>query len=109
MPDALGRDRTALEPRLAALDAAAGDAGRGGARSPAPSCSARDRSAGAAMRAALHRALARAFDIADVARLRDRAKLHVLVDATLASAVGRFAGDVADLTGKPCAPVPRTR
>jgi dynamin family protein len=52
------------------------------------------------MRAALHRTLARAFDTADIARLRDRAKLHILVDATLATAMGRFAGDVADLTAK---------
>src|SRR5471030_1459979 len=52
------------------------------------------------MREALHRTLSRAFDTADIARLRDRAKLHILVDETLASAMGRFAGDVADLTAK---------
>ena len=52
------------------------------------------------MRDALHRTLSRAFDTADIARLRDRAKLHILVDETLASAMGRFAGDVADLAAK---------
>jgi GTP-binding protein EngB required for normal cell division len=51
---------------------------------------------GLEMRANLSRALARAFDIADIARLRDRAKLHIIVDDALAAAIGRFAGDVAD-------------
>ncbi|HEY0613224.1 MAG TPA: hypothetical protein VGC96_01230, partial [Candidatus Elarobacter sp.] len=34
------------------------------------------------------------------ARLRDRAKLHILVDDVLASAVGRFASDAAELVAK---------
>ena len=42
----------------------------------------------------------RAFDTADVARLRDRAKLHILVDDVLATALGRFAGDAAELVAK---------
>jgi hypothetical protein len=40
-------------------------------------------------------ALLAAFDTADVARLRDRARLHMLVDRTMAAVVGDFAGDVA--------------
>ena len=36
------------------------------------------------MREALQRTLARAFDTADIARLRDRAKLHIIVDDTVA-------------------------
>lgn len=40
------------------------------------------------------RALAHAFDTADVARLRDRARLHVLVDRTLGEAVEVFAQEV---------------
>ncbi len=52
---------------------------------------------GSEMLAQLRRTLARAFDTADIARLRDRAKLHGIVDDTLAAAVGRFAGDVADM------------
>jgi len=56
--------------------------------------------AGAAMRDGLQRTLGRAFDIADVARLRDRAKLHIIVDETLAAAIGRFAADTADAVGR---------
>jgi len=40
-------------------------------------------------------ALLAAFDTADVARLRDRARLHMLVDRTMAAVVGDFAGHVA--------------
>ncbi|HEX3463369.1 MAG TPA: hypothetical protein VHS78_04900, partial [Candidatus Elarobacter sp.] len=40
------------------------------------------------------------FDIADVARLRDRQKLHILVDDVLAAAIGRFAADAAELVAK---------
>jgi GTP-binding protein EngB required for normal cell division len=55
---------------------------------------------GEAMRAHLERSLARAFDIADIARLRDRAKLHIIIDDTLASEIGRFASDVAELVAE---------
>jgi len=40
-------------------------------------------------------ALLAAFDTADVARLRDRARLHMLVDRTMAAVVGEFAKHVA--------------
>ena len=55
---------------------------------------------GTEMRSTVQRTLARAFDTADIARLRDRAKLHIIVDDTLASAIGRFAGDVAELVAR---------
>jgi hypothetical protein len=42
------------------------------------------------------RALTQAFDTADVARLRDRARLHMLVDRTLGETVEVFASEVAD-------------
>src|SRR5579872_3593522 len=42
------------------------------------------------------RALTQAFDTADVARLRDRARLHMLVDRTLAETVEIFASELAD-------------
>ena len=58
------------------------------------------RGQGQQMRSALVRTLLRAFDTADVARLRDRAKLHILVDDVLASAIGRFAADAAELVAK---------
>lgn len=58
--------------------------------------------AGIAMRTALHdiggeladdleRALAQAFDTADVARLRDRARLHIIVDRVVATVADEFA------------------
>jgi len=95
----LQADRAALEPLLARVDAATT-----GARTHLRDAGATLRTGigaqGDAMRAALHRTLARAFDTADIARLRDRAKLHILIDETLATAMGRFAADVADLTAK---------
>ena len=43
----------------------------------------------------LERALAQGFDTADIARLRDRARLHTIVDRILASVVEAFARDAA--------------
>jgi predicted GTPase len=42
--------------------------------------------------------LAQAFDTADVARLRDRARLHILVDRTFADVIGEFAEEIAAQT-----------
>jgi predicted GTPase len=95
----LTADRAALEPLLDAVEVAAG-AGRAKLVETGAALQAEILARGSAMRDALHRTLSRAFDTADIARLRDRAKLHILVDETLASAMGRFAGDVADLTAK---------
>ena len=95
----LRSERGGLEPLLAEVDAAA-EAGRATLTATGAALNAAVLAGGAAMREALHRTLSRAFDTADIARLRDRAKLHILVDETLASAMGRFAGDVADLTAK---------
>ena len=39
--------------------------------------------------------LTQTFDTTDVARLRDRARLHMLVDRTLAQVIGEFANEVA--------------
>ncbi len=58
------------------------------------------RARGDESRAGLARTLLRAFDTTDVAKLRDRAKLHIVVDDVLATAVGRFAGDAAELVAK---------
>ncbi len=41
----------------------------------------------------LERALAQAFDTADVARLRDRQRLHLIVDRVVAAVAGEFARD----------------
>ncbi|HVA28687.1 MAG TPA: dynamin family protein [Candidatus Baltobacteraceae bacterium] len=50
---------------------------------------------GAELARDLERALSQAFDAADVARLRDRARLHMLVDRVVAKEAGEFARDVA--------------
>lgn len=98
-PATLGAERTALEPHLAAVDAASG-AGRAALIATGAGLRAAIVAAGSAMRETLQRRLVRAFDTSDIARLRDRAKLHIVIDDTLASVIGRFAGDVADLTAK---------
>ncbi|HZW52518.1 MAG TPA: dynamin family protein [Candidatus Elarobacter sp.] len=97
--DALRAQRDAVAPALDAFDAAASAAS---ARLDEAGTSLAEalRARGAEMRAALARTLVRAFDIADVARLRDRAKLHILVDDVLAAAVGRFAADAAESVAK---------
>jgi predicted GTPase len=97
--DTLTIERAALEPLLRTVDTAA-EAGRNALITTGTQLHAEIAGAGSAMRDALHRMLSRAFDTTDIARLRDRGKLHIVVDETLASVVGRFAGDVADLTAK---------
>jgi predicted GTPase len=92
-------DRDALRPLLARVDDAAA-AGRAQLERAGTLLRSDIAAQGATMRGSLQRMLARSFDTADIARLRDRAKLHMLVDETLASAMGRFASDVAELTAK---------
>ena len=50
---------------------------------------------GSALAEDAQQALAHAFDTADIARLRDRARLHILVDRTLGQTVEVFAQEVA--------------
>ncbi len=50
---------------------------------------------GAALAAELERALSQAFDTADVARLRDRERLHLIVDRVVAHVADEFAQSVA--------------
>jgi GTPase SAR1 family protein len=88
--------RTAVVPALDALESSAAAAGQR-LDDAGVALAAATRSRGAEMRGSLERTLMRTFDTADVARLRDRAKLHIIVDDVLASAVGRFAGDAAEL------------
>ncbi len=111
--DALAFDAAALETPAAALrarrDAVAPALDAFGAEAAAArlrldeagaALAATTRTRGEETRTALARTLTRAFDTADVARLRDRAKLHILVDDVLASAIGRFAADAAELVAK---------
>ena len=91
--------RDAAAPALDAFDAAAHAASRSLEESGSR-LGDEVRAKGETARDALRRTLLRTFDTADIARLRDRAKLHILVDDVLAAAIGRFAADVADLVAK---------
>ena len=97
--DTLRARREAVAPALKAFDAAAA-AARDRLAAAGGDLGSVTRARGEAMRAALARTLTRTFDTTDVARLRDRAKLHILVDDVLATAIGRFAADAADLIAK---------
>jgi len=97
--DTLRAQREAVAPVLEAFDAAAA-AARDRLAVAGAELAGVTRARGEAMRAALERTLTRTFDTTDVARLRDRAKLHILVDDVLATAIGRFAADAADLIAK---------
>lgn len=93
-PAELAARRGTLEPALAALHAAAAD-GAASVEAAGGELRARVTERGEELRAGVLRDLARAFDVSDVARLRDRAKLHIIVDATLGTAVGAFADEIA--------------
>ncbi len=96
--EALEARRAALLPALEALDRSVA-AAASALEDAGATLEAEILAAGTTLRAGLQRTLGRAFDIADIARLRDRAKLHIIVDETLAAAIGRFAADAADAAG----------
>ncbi|MEA2720050.1 MAG: hypothetical protein QOJ39_1914 [Candidatus Eremiobacteraeota bacterium] len=98
-PAELAARRDAVAPALDAFDAAAA-AAHAHLNDAGASLAATTRARGADTRTALARTLLRTFDTADVARLRDRAKLHIIVDDVLATAIGRFAADAAELVAK---------
>jgi len=98
-PGALRIRRDAVAPALDAF-AAAAVAAQSSLEQTGTRLAATTRARGADARSALARALRRSFDITDIARLRDRAKLHILVDDVLATAMGRFAADAAELVAK---------
>ncbi len=91
--DELERRRAAAKPEIAQLQAYAQEA-----RAAAQAASERMASAlnerGAILAEEAERALTQAFDTADIARLRDRARLHLLVDRTLGESVQLFALEV---------------
>jgi GTPase SAR1 family protein len=98
-PGALRVQREAVVPALDAF-AKASNAAQSRLADAGAVLATTTRARGAEARNALSRTLMRTFDTADVARLRDRAKLHILVDDVLATAVGRFAADAAELVAK---------
>lgn len=91
--DELRSRLAAAQPRIEQVRAFAGEA-----RSKALSASTRMADAlherGAVLAQDAEHALTQAFDTADIARLRDRARLHMLVDRTLGEVVERFASEV---------------
>jgi GTP-binding protein EngB required for normal cell division len=91
--------RDAVVPALDAFGAAAA-AARERLETVGATLAATTRARGDETRAVLNRTLLRAFDTTDIARLRDRAKLHILVDDVLATAIGRFGADAAELVAK---------
>ncbi len=95
-PAGIAAERAGLEPRLAEREAAAARE-QTELLATGAALHAQIVTRGAALREELVRRLLRAFDVADIERLRDRAKLHCLVDATVAEEMERFAGDVVAL------------
>ncbi|HET6894274.1 MAG TPA: dynamin family protein [Candidatus Baltobacteraceae bacterium] len=92
--DELQRRRAAAQPQIEQLDEVATQA-----RARVLSASERMAQAlhdrGALLAQDAERSLTQAFDTADVARLRDRARLHMIVDRTLGETVELFASEVA--------------
>lgn len=91
---ALRARRASAEPeceRLRGLAASLGERCRRGTQGVQQELLAR----GEQLASEAERALTQAFDSADVARLRDRARLHVLIDRTLAQTVEIFANEAA--------------
>ncbi len=56
------------------------------------------RAGGTELYVELRSTLERTFDTADIARLQDRAKLHIMIDGTVAEVVGHFAASFASET-----------
>lgn len=87
---ALAGRREAIVPQLQQADAQAR-----AFREDLVSSGARERQAlaerGRALAEELERALAQAFDVTDVAKLRDRERLHLIVDRVVAEVAGEFA------------------
>ncbi len=92
--DALRERRAAVVPKLEATDRAV-RAERDALVARAGETRALLGERGAALSDDLERAFGQAFDTADVARLRDRARLHVLVDRVVAGVVHVFASGIA--------------
>jgi tRNA U34 5-carboxymethylaminomethyl modifying GTPase MnmE/TrmE len=90
---ALQERRAKAEPEIARLAAFAEQCKNQGAHASQRLAQAL-RDQGTTLAEEAQHALGHAFDTADIARLRDRARLHILVDRTLGEAVEVFAGEV---------------
>ncbi len=97
-PEQLEAERALVAARLAGDETAlAGEKARNAGFGA--DIGARIGAAGADLRSGLTRTLSRSLDAADIARLRDRAKLHMLVDGVAAGLFGSFAARIAEETG----------
>lgn len=98
-PQELRRRREQAAPRIAGLQRIVQEA-----RAKALTSSERMAGAlheqGAVLAEETEHALTQAFDTADIARLRDRARLHMLVDRTLSETVEHFASEVSSAVFK---------
>jgi tRNA U34 5-carboxymethylaminomethyl modifying GTPase MnmE/TrmE len=92
--DELRHLRAQAEPRIAELQEFAGEQ-RNEALANSERIAAALRERGETLASDAQHALGQAFDTADIARLRDRARLHILVDRTLGQSVDVFAREVA--------------
>ena len=90
----LERRHAAAEPQVAELQRFANEA-RGKALAASERMAGALHERGGLLADDAEHALTQAFDTADIARLRDRARLHMLVDRTLGETVGLFASEVA--------------
>ena len=92
--DELARRRAAAQPQLERLQSLAREA-RDKALLASEQVSTALRERGSELAREAEHALTQAFDTADIAQLRDRARLHMLVDRTLGETVDLFASEVA--------------
>lgn len=91
--DELQKRRAAAEPQIAQMQSFVEEArARSLAASERMASALHER--GALLGEDAERALTQAFDTADIARLRDRARLHMIVDRTLGETVELFASEV---------------
>ncbi|MDQ6826697.1 MAG: dynamin family protein [Candidatus Eremiobacteraeota bacterium] len=88
--EALHRQRNAVLPQLEAI-AQSVRSEQEVVRGEGLNLAEKMRGQGSALYEDLKTALERAFDTADIARLQDRAKLHIIIDGTVADVVGDFA------------------
>lgn len=93
-PDELRRQRDAALPRIVQLETFTRET-RAKALAASERMLAAMQERGGALADEAEHALTQAFDTADIARLRDRARLHMIVDRTLGETVEKFASGVA--------------
>lgn len=97
--EALDRRRAEVQPQLQTLDERAREQREALLQEGLATRSAMH-ARGGELSADLERALSKAFDTADVSRLRDRERLHIIVDRVVAQVCQEFAADAARIVGE---------